>query len=123
MAGFGLCKRMEQRAAIDHTLAVWAGLRTSKDARAELRRAGIPAAALATARDLVNSDHLNKRGFWDAHGAGVLPGLPWRASFGRTLGAAPELGADTDRVLNEVLDLTREEIAGLRGLGAFGPPA
>ena len=83
-------------------------------------RAGIPAAALANSVDLVNSEHLKQRGFWDSHGAGVLPGLLWHASFGRTAGPAPKLGADTDRVLAEVLGLSREEIAALRNAGAFG---
>ena len=64
-----------------------------------LLKAGIPAAALARHGDLVKSPHLAARGFWDKHGTGVLPGLPWRASFGRTIGPAPELGADSDHVL------------------------
>jgi crotonobetainyl-CoA:carnitine CoA-transferase CaiB-like acyl-CoA transferase len=87
---------------------------------AELRHAGIPAAALANSRDLVASDHLRERGFWGTHGAAVLPGLPWHASFGRTCGAAPELGADTEMILREVLDTPRDEIATLRQSGALG---
>ena len=71
-------------------------------------------------RDLVNSDHLRERGFWDPHAAGVLPALPWHASFGRKSGPAPELGADTDAVLTEVLDLSPDEISALRRLGALG---
>jgi crotonobetainyl-CoA:carnitine CoA-transferase CaiB-like acyl-CoA transferase len=46
--------------------------------------------------------------------------LPWRASFGRTSGAAPELGADTEMILREVLDMPRDEIATLRQSGALG---
>ena len=52
--------------------------------------------------------------------AGVLPGLPWQASFGRTSGPAPELGADTETVLREVLDLSPDEIAALHRSGALG---
>jgi len=120
MAGFGLRERAEQRAAIDQTLADWLRPRTADATAAELLRAGIPAAALATSLDLVESNHLNERGFWEAHRAGVLPGLPWRASFGRTSGPAPELGADTDAVLREVLRLSSDEIAALRASGALG---
>jgi crotonobetainyl-CoA:carnitine CoA-transferase CaiB-like acyl-CoA transferase len=69
---------------------------------------------------LVESDHLNERGFWEAHGAGVLPGLPWRASFRRRSGPAPELGADTEIILREVLRLSSNEIAALRNSGALG---
>ena len=59
-------------------------------------------------------------GFWDANGAGLLPGLPWRASFGRSFAPAPALGADTDAVLRDVLDLPRDEITALRQSGALG---
>jgi benzylsuccinate CoA-transferase BbsF subunit len=119
MAGFGLRQRAERRAVIDDALSAWARPQAATIA-AELQQAGIPAAALATSLDLVESHHLNERGFWEAHAAGVLPGLPWRAGFGRKSGAAPELGADTEAVLNEVLRLSSDEIAALRRLGALG---
>ncbi len=85
-----------------------------------LRRAGIPAASLASSADLVASNHLRERGFWEAHDGGLLPGLPWRASFGRRSGDAPGLGADTDAVLHDVLGLSHDEIDALRRSGAFG---
>jgi crotonobetainyl-CoA:carnitine CoA-transferase CaiB-like acyl-CoA transferase len=50
----------------------------------------------------------------------VLPGLPWRASFGRATGPAPDLGADTDRILADVLGLSPERVAELRTSGALG---
>jgi crotonobetainyl-CoA:carnitine CoA-transferase CaiB-like acyl-CoA transferase len=120
MAGMGFRERAEQRAAIDVALADWLRPRAAKAVAAELLRVGIPAAALATSLDLVGSDHLRERGFWEPHGGGVLPGLPWHASFGRASGPAPELGADTDGVLREVLDLSPDEIAALRRSGALG---
>jgi len=83
-------------------------------------RAGVPAAALASSLDLVGSDHLVARGFWDAHRDHILPGLPWRASFGRKSGEAPGLGADTDAMLAEVLGLSGDKIAALRESGALG---
>ena len=86
---------------------------------ADLNRAGI-AAALARSADLVASEHLRARAFWDQHGQGVLPGLPWRASFGRALMPAPALGADTDEVLREALGFSEAQIAALRGSGALG---
>jgi len=46
--------------------------------------------------------------------------LPWRASFGRSAGVAPELGADTEAVLGNVLGFSPAEIAALRKSGAFG---
>jgi crotonobetainyl-CoA:carnitine CoA-transferase CaiB-like acyl-CoA transferase len=70
---------------------------------ARFTRAGIAAAVLARSADLAACPHLRARGFWDVFGSGVLPGLPWRASFGRAVGPAPDLGADTVAVLREVL--------------------
>jgi crotonobetainyl-CoA:carnitine CoA-transferase CaiB-like acyl-CoA transferase len=120
MAALGFVERAAGRTAIGEALAAWSRPRAASAAAAELLRAGIPAAALANSRDLVASDHLRERGFWEAHGTGVLPGLPWRASFGWTSGAAPALGADTEMVLKEVLDLLPDRIAALRQSGALG---
>jgi crotonobetainyl-CoA:carnitine CoA-transferase CaiB-like acyl-CoA transferase len=120
LAGLALRERMAQRAAIDAALSAWLHVQAAPDAAASLLRAGIPAAALATSRDLVESCHVRTRGFWEPHGAGVLPGLPWRASFGRQSGTAPELGADTDAVLADVLGLSGDDVAALRRSTALG---
>jgi benzylsuccinate CoA-transferase BbsF subunit len=120
MAAFDLGRRMDAERAIDAALTAWAGARSASAAAESLLKAGIPAAALARTGDLVKSPHLAAREFWDRHGAGVLPGLPWRASFGRTTGTAPELGADSDHVLADVLGLSQERIVELRTSGALG---
>src|SRR5271166_508749 len=101
-------------------LSGWLRTQAAPIAADRLRRAGVPAAALASSLDLLGNDHLRERGFWDAHDVGVLPGLPWCASFGRRSGEAPGLGADTDAVLAEVLGLSGGEIAALRDSGALG---
>ncbi len=120
LAPLGFAQRCEQRQTIDDTLAAWTLPQAAAAAAQELLHAGIPAAALATSRDLVGCHHLRERGFWDAHGGGVLPGLPWRASFGRISGPAPGLGADTDTVLRDLLDISPDRIAALRQSGALG---
>jgi crotonobetainyl-CoA:carnitine CoA-transferase CaiB-like acyl-CoA transferase len=120
MAELGFADRQARRETIDDALSAWARPHQAHAAAAELGRAGIPAAARAISSDLVESLHLRARGFWDEDGTGVLPGLPWRASFGRTSGAAPGLGADTGTVLREVLDLSPTDIATLRDSGALG---
>jgi benzylsuccinate CoA-transferase BbsF subunit len=120
MAELGFGERQHRRAAIDQVLAAWLRPKPAAAAEAALLRAGIPAAALADARNLVNSNHLKERGFWELHGAGTLPGLPWQASFGRKSGPAPELGADTETVLREVLHPSPTDIAALYRSGAIG---
>jgi crotonobetainyl-CoA:carnitine CoA-transferase CaiB-like acyl-CoA transferase len=105
------------RALIGETaLELWLRQRTAQEAEAALLGAGVPAAALTSSVDLAASEHLSERGFWQDG----LPGLPWRASFGRRTGEAPGLGADTDAVLAEVLGYSRSEIATLRDGGALG---
>jgi crotonobetainyl-CoA:carnitine CoA-transferase CaiB-like acyl-CoA transferase len=104
----------------EEALAAWCRSQPADAAATRLVRAGVPAAALASSLDLVGRDHLLARGFWDARRDGILPGLPWRTSFGRKSGEAPGLGADTDAVLAEVLGLSGDEIAALRESGALG---
>jgi len=120
VAALDLGQRIDAERVIDDALTAWAASRSAATAAGLLLTAGIPAAALARYRDLVKSPHLAAREFWDAHGAGVLPGLPWRASFGRAMGPAPDLGADSDQVLTNVLGLSPERIADLRTSGALG---
>lgn len=120
MACLDLGQRRHARQGIDAALTDWAGARSATAAAEALLTAGIPAAALARHGDLVRSPHLVARGFWDRHADGVLPGLPWRASFGRMIGPAPELGADADHVLTTVLGLSPERIVELRKSGALG---
>jgi crotonobetainyl-CoA:carnitine CoA-transferase CaiB-like acyl-CoA transferase len=120
LAKLDLGQRRDAERVIDAALTAWAGALPASAAAESLDKAGIPAAALARSGDLVKSPHLAARAFWDRHGAGVLPGLPWRASFGRTTGPAPELGADGAPVLADVLGLSPERIVELRASGALG---
>lgn len=120
LAALDLGQRIGAQPVIDAALAAWAAPLSAGAAADSLLKAGIPAAALVRHGDLVECPHLAAREFWTRHGAGVLPGLPWRASFGRTTGPAPELGADTDRVLASVLGLSRDRIVELRASGALG---
>ncbi|MGE4043802.1 MAG: CoA transferase [Acetobacteraceae bacterium] len=120
MADLDLSGRMAAAARIDRALSDWCASRQAAATAVELRQSGIAAAALARSGDLVTSEHLRARGFWDRHDDGVLPGLPWQASFGRVTGPAPGLGADTDAVLAGVLGLSAPEIAKLRQAGALG---
>jgi crotonobetainyl-CoA:carnitine CoA-transferase CaiB-like acyl-CoA transferase len=120
MAALDLAQRLAAHGTIDAAMTAWAAPQSAPAAARTLLDAGVPAAALARSADLLNSPHLAARGFWEKHGTGVLPGLPWQASFGRTAGLAPALGADTDDVLGSVLGFTPDRVAGLRSTGVLG---
>ena len=116
----GLKARQSSRQKIDLVLAEWSKTQDTSSAAKVLTNAGVPSASVASMLDLVNSDHLLARQFWETSDDGSLPGLPWRSSFGRKQGTAPALGADIDAVLQEVLGMAPGEIASLRGAGTFG---
>ena len=119
-AGLSRTGRMVQSEAIDRVLSTWAQSQAASAAAATLMRAGVPAAVLTSSTNLVCCEHLRKRGFWDAEAAGLVPGLPWRTSFGRVSGAAPALGSETEAVLRDVLGLSPATINGLRDARALG---
>lgn len=117
---FDLAQRRAAHRDIDAAIGAWTAPQAAPAVADRLLRAGVPAAALARSGDLVASAHLAARDFWDRHGSGVLPGLPWRASFGRVSGPAPALGAHADTILANVLGYSPAEIDAARASGALG---
>jgi crotonobetainyl-CoA:carnitine CoA-transferase CaiB-like acyl-CoA transferase len=102
LKGHDLAERQAKAETIDAAIAAWTADRTPAEAAAQLTEAGIAAAPVASSADLLASPHLAARSFWDRHGDSALPGLPWRASFGRQSGDAPGLGEHTEAVLAEL---------------------
>ena len=72
------------------------------------QRLGIPAAPLRTPADLLDDPHLNAIGFFETvhspHGPVRFPGVPtwFSRTPGRVAGPAPQLGANTGEVLEEL---------------------
>lgn len=120
LASLKIEARLAQADDIDGLIGDWLAPQAACSAARHLIDAGIAAAPVASSTDLAADDHLRARGFWEPHGDGFLPGLPWQTSFGRARGPAPALGADTDVVLRDLLGLTDQDIAALRDSGALG---
>ena len=82
--------------------------RTTDEWLALFRELEIPAAPLRTPGALFDDPHLNAAGFFEtldtAHGPVRFPGVPtWFSQTpGRVAGPAPQLGADTAEVLDEL---------------------
>ena len=119
-SGFSIASRSRRRST-PHSAAGWAH-QTAAGAAELLLRAGIPAAALASVASISSPALIcGSAGSGIRTARALLPGLPWRASFGRTAGAAPELGADTENSSAEICSaLAADEIAALRLSGALG---
>jgi crotonobetainyl-CoA:carnitine CoA-transferase CaiB-like acyl-CoA transferase len=103
---------VEQRARqIDSVYGLLAGTfseRTTQEWLDLLRKLGIPAAPLRTPDELFDHPHLNAVGFFETvdspAGPVRFPGVPtwFSRTPGRVAGPAPELGADTRDVLEEL---------------------
>ncbi len=89
LAGITVEDRQRRRPEIDAALAAWLRDQNGPQAATALIQAGVPAAAAATSLDLLADNHLRHRRFWEQSASGVMPGLPWRASFGQASGPAP----------------------------------
>jgi crotonobetainyl-CoA:carnitine CoA-transferase CaiB-like acyl-CoA transferase len=103
---------LELRAGqIDAVYGLLAGTlaqRTTQEWLDLFRELEIPAAALSSPANLFDDPHLNAVGFFETvdtpHGPVRFPGVPtwFSRTPGRVAGPAPELGADTAEVLEEL---------------------
>ena len=132
LESLGLDERLEQHDAIDVRLSRWTRSGDPRSLMRELQRAGVIAASVSDARDLVEDPQLAARGFWavlDHSDVGVrrYPGNPIRLSdtpvtYRRP---APLLGEHNQEVLSEWLGYSAERCESLArdGVLADRPPA
>jgi len=124
LRSMSLEERQTDEDGIDELLATWTRGRERDDLVSRLRRAGLPAAPVADARDLAEDPFLEARGFWaevDHREVGRrrYPGLPIRlsatpATYRR---GAPCLGEHNREVLAEVLGFQDAEVDELERAG------
>ncbi len=119
-AAHSLVERQAKAERIDAAITAWSGAQAAEQVTASLTAAGIAAASAASSADLVACNHLNARGFWEASSPGILPALPWQASFGRANGRAPALGEHTDDILAKILAIAADDCTRLRTAGIIG---
>jgi crotonobetainyl-CoA:carnitine CoA-transferase CaiB-like acyl-CoA transferase len=113
---------------IDEVVASWSAVRTLAEALSELRRAGVPAEAVASGYEIDQEPQMISRGFWEevCHpvvGTYRYPGWPMRLSGGPDRWyrrPAPLLGQHNEEVLQGLLGLTRDELASLRERAIIG---
>ena len=94
--------------------------RTTEEWLALFRELEIPAAPLRSPEELFDNPHLNAVGLFETvdtpHGKVRFPGVPtwFSRTPGRVMGPAPELGANTTEVLEE-LGLSVPDVAPAQG--------
>ena len=103
-----LKRRADQIDRVCALLAETPAQRTTQERLELFRELEIPAASLSSPAALFDDRHLNAVGFFETvdtpHGPVRFPGVPtwFSRTPGRAAGAAPELGADTPEVLEEL---------------------
>lgn len=115
-----LLARKRNERQLDEIIGAWTVGLSKREVTARLQAAGIAAAPVMTARDLLDDPHLTARGFFkrvyrEDLGYMRVPGLPLR--FRRLeeapAVAAPKLGEHNEHVLRCLLGLTEQEITPL----------
>lgn len=112
--------RLAAMAELEAAVGAWTASRGAVDAATILQTAGVPAARVASARDLVEEDpQLAARDYWQRldhpeMGPSLFTSPPFRIDGERLELARPPLfGEHTEAVLSGLLGMSREQIADL----------
>jgi crotonobetainyl-CoA:carnitine CoA-transferase CaiB-like acyl-CoA transferase len=113
---------------LDAAIGAWTAGMTAAEAETRLRRAGLAAARVRAAGDLLTDPQLLARGFWEqvSHpvtGDFLTTGLPFRSAItGRLPGQAPAptLGQHNNEILAGILSLSAEEVQALADRQVIG---
>lgn len=116
-----LAARKENEDSLEQCVTAWMRERSAEEVTQVLQQAGVPAYPSLNGRDMLANPHVAARGFFvelehPEVGKRRHFGIPWKMSHTpcEVRRPAPCLGQDTDYVLEEILGLSREEVASLR---------
>jgi len=115
--------RVDNEEEIDAVIAQWTGSMDSMDALSLLEDARVPSGPIYSVADMMVDEHFIARGLFeevDVNGKKLkIPAMVPRLSEtpGRTDWAGPEVGAFNQEIYGELLGLSAEELAELKGQG------
>jgi formyl-CoA transferase len=118
--------RWTRRDDLNAAIRDWTGARSKQEVMATLGKAGVPCGAVLDTGEILDDPHLNARGQIHTiehatRGRIRLPGCPVRLSASEAPTTPPPLaGEHTAEVLSEVLGLSADDVARLRGEGVLG---
>ncbi len=113
--------RYRNRQAVDELLSAWTRQHDKREVMKKLGEAGVAAGAIFDTSELSSDEHMRKRGVFvtvkhPVRGDFTLPAFPVKMSASRVpVECSPLLGAHTEAVFGELLGLSREQVASLRG--------
>jgi len=112
--------RQTQQAMIETAISSWTRRFTNKEGMQVLQAAGVPAASVLRSTDLLADEGLVEREFWKKFARQLVgrkshPLTPWKVNGERApiRSAAPLLGEHNEKVLCELLGMSKEEISQL----------
>ncbi|CAO3610548.1 unnamed protein product [Mucor hiemalis] len=125
--------RVKEQEAIDGAISEWTSRHTTDEVLKAMEEASVPAGKIYDAQDIVEDEHINARGMietvtigtkedgrgWDLKIPGMSPMLG--TTPGSTNWAGPDLGAHTNEVLKEVLEMSDADIKQLENDGITKP--
>ncbi|MCB9594445.1 MAG: CoA transferase [Sandaracinaceae bacterium] len=113
--------RVARAAEVDAAIGAWTAQRTVGEVVDALVAVSIPCGPVYDAADMAADPHFRARELFEAVDGVVLPAIAPKLSRtpGRTRWAGRALGADTDAVLAELLDLDPAAIEALRARGVI----
>jgi crotonobetainyl-CoA:carnitine CoA-transferase CaiB-like acyl-CoA transferase len=116
-----LAARKENEDSLEQYVTTWTQGRSVEEVTQVLQQVGVPAYPSLDGKDMLANPHVAARGFFvelehPEVGKRRHLGVPWKMSHTpcEIRRPAPCLGQDTNYVLEEILGLSREEIASLK---------
>ncbi len=115
--------RYEHREEVDRIITEWTSKRTKQEAMEALGKAGVPAGAVLTTKELTEDPFLRQRGMivevdHPVRGKLLFPGSSIRLSNNHVpVKPAPLLGQHTEEIFGRLLGMTKEELKPLRQEG------
>jgi formyl-CoA transferase len=117
--------RYTNREEIDELIANWTMQHNKMEAMEILGKAGVPAGAVMSSKELINDTFLQERDMFTVmehpvRGSVLMPGFPIKMSASHVpIKASPLLGEHTAEILSELLEMSDDEISALRATGAI----
>lgn len=113
-------KRRELHDELDELISEWTARYDHNEATGLLQAAGVPAGPVLANWELISNPHFHERGFYvpvehPEMGVFPYPGMPWKLSDtpAEVRMASPCFGQHNRLILQDLLELTDEEVAGL----------